>query len=52
MLPVVERSGSRAVIGYLGREDILAARVRLHEEEELREQGPLLTGKVSRAKCP
>jgi CBS domain-containing protein len=51
-LPVVERSGSRRVIGYLGREDILAARVRLQEEEELREQGPLLAGKVSRAGCP
>jgi H+/Cl- antiporter ClcA/CBS domain-containing protein len=41
-LPVVERSGSGKVVGYLGRADILAARMRLHEEEELREKGPIL----------
>lgn len=41
-LPVVEGSGSRKVVGYLGREEILAARARLQKEEELREQGPLL----------
>ena len=41
-LPVVERNGSRKVIGYLGRADILAVRTRLHEEEELRERGPLV----------
>jgi chloride channel protein, CIC family len=41
-LPVVDRSGSGKVVGYLGRADILAARLRLHEEEELREKGPIL----------
>jgi H+/Cl- antiporter ClcA/CBS domain-containing protein len=41
-LPVVEQPGSRKVIGYLGRAEILMARVRLHEEEKLREKGPLL----------
>jgi chloride channel protein, CIC family len=41
-LPVVDRSGSGKVVGYLGRADILAARMRLHEEEELREKGPIL----------
>jgi len=41
-LPVVTRQDPRQVIGYLGRAEILAARTRLHEEEELREQGPLL----------
>jgi CIC family chloride channel protein len=41
-LPVVERGEPRKVVGYLGRADVLAARVRLHEEEELRERGPLL----------
>jgi len=41
-LPVVERNGSRKVLGYLGRADILAARTRLHEEEERRERGPLV----------
>jgi CBS domain-containing protein len=42
-LPVVERSDSGRVIGYLGRADILAVHVRLHEEEELLERGPLLS---------
>ncbi len=46
-LPVVERSDPGKVIGYLGRADILAARLRLHEEEERREQGPLLGGRAS-----
>ncbi len=41
-LPVVERSDPKRVVGYLGRADILAARVRVAEEEELRERGPLL----------
>lgn len=40
-LPIVERSGSGRVVGYLGRADILAARRRSHEEEDLREKGPL-----------
>ena len=43
-LPVVERADPLKVIGYLGRADILAARTRLHEEEELRERGPFRTG--------
>jgi CIC family chloride channel protein len=42
-LPVVDRSGSGKIVGYVGRADILAARLRLHEEEELREKGPLLS---------
>jgi CBS domain-containing protein len=42
-LPVVERSNPRHVIGYLGRADILAARLRLHDEEQKRETGPLLS---------
>ncbi len=41
-LPVVDRGDPRRVVGYLGRADILAARNRMHEEEELRERGPLL----------
>lgn len=40
-LAVVDRSDPGLVVGYLGRADILAARVRLHREEELRERGPL-----------
>ncbi len=40
--PVVARADPGRVVGYLGRADILAARSRLHEEEELREKGPLL----------
>jgi chloride channel protein, CIC family len=42
-LPVVDRADPLKVVGYLGRADILAARTRLHEEEELREKGPLLS---------
>jgi H+/Cl- antiporter ClcA len=42
-LPVVERSASGKIVGYVGRADILAARMKLHEEEELRERGPLLS---------
>jgi chloride channel protein, CIC family len=42
-LPVVERSDGGKVVGYVGRADILAARMRLHEEEEMREKGPLLS---------
>jgi chloride channel protein, CIC family len=41
-LPVVDRRDPFKVVGYLGRADILAARIRLQEEEELRERGPSL----------
>ncbi len=41
-LPVVSRENPGRVVGYLGRGDILAARLRQHEEEELREESPLL----------
>ena len=41
-LPVVLRDDERKVVGYIGRGDVLAARLRHHEEEELREAGPLL----------
>jgi CIC family chloride channel protein len=41
-LPVVDRDAPRRVVGYLGRADILAARLRGHEEEEVRESGPVL----------
>jgi H+/Cl- antiporter ClcA/CBS domain-containing protein len=50
-LPVVERSGTGKVVGYLGRADILAARMRLHEEEELRERGPLLSAARNSGNC-
>jgi H+/Cl- antiporter ClcA/CBS domain-containing protein len=40
-LPVVERDGAGRPVGYLGRASILTARVRLREEEELRERGPI-----------
>jgi hypothetical protein len=36
------RAATRRIVGYLGRADILEARIRSHEEEELREKGPLL----------
>lgn len=38
-LPVVDRDDPRRPVGYLGRGDILAARLRLHEEEEVGEKG-------------
>ncbi|MFA5057594.1 MAG: chloride channel protein [Opitutaceae bacterium] len=41
-LPVVKRTDPGRVLGYLGRADILSARRRSYEEEELRESGPLL----------
>ncbi len=41
-LPVVERSDTQKVVGYLGRASILAARARLYEEEEVRGRGPIL----------
>ena len=44
-LPVVDPADPRRVVGYLGRADILAARVKLHEEENLRQKGPLLGAK-------
>jgi CBS domain-containing protein len=43
-MPVVSHSDPRRIVGYLGRADILAARTRLHDEEETREQGPWLRG--------
>ena len=44
-LPVVDPADPKRVVGYLGRADILAARVKLHEEENLRQKGPLLGAK-------
>jgi H+/Cl- antiporter ClcA/predicted transcriptional regulator len=41
-LPVVDRANHRRIVGYLGRADILAARLRAHEEEEVREKGPVM----------
>ena len=42
-LPVVAREDEGRILGYLGRGDILAARLRYMDEEELREKGPLLS---------
>lgn len=39
-LPVVERGAPGVVVGYLGRAEILAARVRHREEEQRREKWP------------
>ncbi|MGC9942200.1 MAG: chloride channel protein [Verrucomicrobiota bacterium] len=38
-LPVVERDNPTKVIGYLGRASILSARMKLHDEENLRQKG-------------
>ncbi len=37
-LPVVERNNPTRVVGYLGRASLLSARMRLHEEEHLRQR--------------
>ena len=39
-LPVVERGSPRQIVGYLGRAEILAARMRHREEEHRREKWP------------
>jgi CIC family chloride channel protein len=38
-LPVVERDSPHVVLGYLGRASVIAARLRRHEEEHVRERG-------------
>ncbi|HXT22249.1 MAG TPA: CBS domain-containing protein, partial [Thermoanaerobaculia bacterium] len=38
-LPIVSREEPRRLVGYLGRAGIMRARVRLYEEENLRERG-------------
>ena len=38
-LPVVERNDPSRAVGYLGRSDVLAARLRQHQEESVRERG-------------
>jgi CBS domain-containing protein len=38
-LPVVERGNPRRIIGYLGRAAILSARMKIHEEESVRQRG-------------
>lgn len=40
-LPVMDPYDHGKVVGYLGRAEILSARLRLHTEENLREVGPL-----------
>ncbi|HYK42040.1 MAG TPA: chloride channel protein [Thermoanaerobaculia bacterium] len=43
-LPVVAREDPSRVVGYLGRAGVMSARVRLYEEENLRERGRRVTG--------
>jgi H+/Cl- antiporter ClcA/CBS domain-containing protein len=38
-LPIVERENPKRLVGYLGRSGVMAARVRMFEEEHLRERG-------------
>jgi len=38
-LPVVERHDQTKVVGYLGRAAILSARLKLHDEENIRQKG-------------
>ena len=44
-LPVVDPQDKTRILGYLGRADILEARLRVQEEEEHREKGTLLKSK-------
>ena len=43
-LPVVSRNDPHRVVGYLGRSSILAARLREHQEEQIRERGEIVGG--------
>ena len=38
-LPVVERTNPKKIVGYMGRPNIMAARLRRMQEEHVREQG-------------
>jgi predicted transcriptional regulator len=38
-LPVVDRANPSRVVGYLGRAAILSARMKIHEEENIRQKG-------------
>jgi chloride channel protein, CIC family len=38
-LPVVERNNQTKMVGYLGRASILSARMKIHEEENIRQKG-------------
>ncbi len=42
-LPVVDRNHPDHVVGYLGRADVLAVRLRQHQEEGIRERGTIVT---------
>jgi chloride channel protein, CIC family len=38
-LPVVERANPKQIVGYLGRRNVMAARLRRMEDEQVREKG-------------
>ena len=38
-LPVVDRKDPKKIVGYLGRAAILSARMKIHEEENIRQKG-------------
>ena len=42
-LPVVDRNDPSRIAGYLGRASILEARLKQHEEEEVRERGAVMS---------
>jgi CBS domain-containing protein len=46
-LPVVARDEPRRLLGYLGRSGVIAARMRSHEEEHVRERGGSLKSSAS-----
>ena len=48
-LPVVARGAPRTIVGYLGRAELLAARMRYREEEHRREKWPFLARPPARS---
>jgi CBS domain-containing protein len=48
-LPVVERGNPGRVVGYLGRANILTARLRHHEDEEVRGRGPIMPARFQQS---
>jgi H+/Cl- antiporter ClcA/predicted transcriptional regulator len=50
-LPVVERNRPGRVIGYLGRAAILSARMKIHEEENIRQRGSSSGKSIKESNC-
>ena len=51
-LPVVERANPKKIVGYLGRRNIMAARLRRMHEEQVRERGWMPGGETRSPEQP